>query len=175
MLILRKRGRCKPRPGADPRYSRPGEKNAAWKGGRTLASQGYVLIKCPDHPNADYRGYIYEHRLVASRMLGRPLSAKENVHHKNGIKTDNRLCNLEICASLADHLVRHRGADSVLRLPGEPNPEIVCVCGCGQTLLKYDSHGRPRKRIYGHGKGTRRWRWDGRPVKGLIRLVKRVK
>jgi hypothetical protein len=57
---------------------------------------GYVEVYAPSHPNAGKGGRIPEHRFVMSRFLGRPLLPGENVHHKNGCKTDNRLENLEL-------------------------------------------------------------------------------
>lgn len=43
-----------------------------------------------------YEGRILQHRVVMARTLGRPLYAWENVHHKNGVRSDNNPGNLEL-------------------------------------------------------------------------------
>lgn len=41
--------------------------------------------------------YVPEHICIAEEVLGRKLGSDEDVHHLNGIKTDNRKENLMVC------------------------------------------------------------------------------
>lgn len=79
-----------------------GEKNHAWKGGRTIAKCGYVLIRSTKHPFKNRMGYVQEHRLVMENHLGRYLKKEEHVHHINENKLDNRIENLQIVSN-SDH------------------------------------------------------------------------
>lgn len=124
-----------------------------------MNSDGYILIKQPSHPYSDCNGYIYEHRLVAGQMLGRLLLRTEIVHHQGtkypmGTKEDrqdNRPENLMVVASIAEHKACHRHRQDTQKL-GAPNPIILCACGCGLTLFKFDSSGRPRQYLHGHNR-----------------------
>ena len=133
------------------------EKNPNWRGGRSVASNGYVIVRVgTKHHLADVRGYAYEHRVVAEQVIGRRLRKGELVHHKNGDKQDNRPENLEVHSGNAEHFFEHRKPGSRLRAPGEANPLLSCACGCGERFRKFDEHGRPRKWVSGHNQGTLR-------------------
>jgi len=82
----------------DLKGSRDKEKNPNYKGGRCKDGWGYVQVKLPEHPNADCRGYVKEHRLVYGDFLGRPLTEKEIVHHIDFVKTNNDINNLYLCS-----------------------------------------------------------------------------
>jgi len=73
--------------------------NWNWKGGRKEWN-GYVFIHLqPDdffYSMADRNGYVREHRLVIAKQIGRCLQLWEIVHHKNHIRNDNRIGNLQL-------------------------------------------------------------------------------
>lgn len=77
-------------------------RNNGWYGKRrhVESRSGYVTIT-----KGKWRQH--EHRFVMEQILGRKLTSKESVHHKNGIRTDNRPENLELWST------RHLGGQRV--------------------------------------------------------------
>ena len=78
--------------------------------------KGYVAVTAPKgykgktyfgknyNKNAKrQRAYVYQHRLVMEKKIGRYLESDELVHHKNKIRHDNREENLEIVVGKGRH------------------------------------------------------------------------
>lgn len=84
-----------------------GENNPMWQGGRKKHSEGYIYLYQPTHSNCDIAGYVLEHRYLIEKKIGRLLNKSEKVHHINGIKDDNKLENLILLKSQAEHLKEH--------------------------------------------------------------------
>ena len=120
-----------------------------FKTGRIFNSSGYYMIFVGKHHHlADVRGYAYEHRLIAEKKMGRKLLTGEQVHHIDENKLNNEESNLEVIKSLRHHRYLHSHKNN--KSPDEENTEILCACGCGGKLLKYDLVNRPRRYIHGH-------------------------
>ena len=68
-----------------------GENNHGWVGGKILAANGYIRVR---HNN----DYVLEHRKVWEDTYG-IIPNGFQIHHKNGIKTDNRIENLTLLSN----------------------------------------------------------------------------
>lgn len=128
------------------------ENNPMWKGGICYKG-GYIHIKTstdsPFSAMINARGYIPEHRLVMAKHLGRCLHRWEIVHHKNGIKDDNRLENLQLVSD-----GRHK-AITTLEQRVKFLENRVTLLEAENVLLKGGSINAKRFANYG---GTRRRR-----------------
>lgn len=106
-------------------YGLRGKLNSSWEGGRHLSTYGYIVVYSPQHPFARKNDLVFEHRLVAEKYLlteensveingKRYLAPGYVVHHKNGIKTDNRPENLQIM-TLSEHQTFHNKISTLTR------------------------------------------------------------
>lgn len=86
------------RTGTQPR----GPAHPRWNSARMLNADGYVKVRVGvEHPLADPNGYAYEHLMVWA-AAGRELPQEnELLHHRNEVKSDNRLSNLELMTRAA--------------------------------------------------------------------------
>lgn len=66
-----------------------GDEHPNWKGGH-VARSGYKIVSKRGKTN------LYEHRLVAEQMVGRPLERDEVVHHVDGNRANNSPSNLVV-------------------------------------------------------------------------------
>lgn len=99
-----------------------GELSPNWRGGKFSTENGYVRILEVTKPGEGPSRREFEHRLVMERHLGRRLYANETVHHRNGIRSDNDISNLELRAG------RHG--------PGQTIPDLIMWAK--EVLTRYE-------------------------------------
>jgi len=98
-----------------------GKDNVRWKGGE-IVRRGYAYVYNPDHPSLENSTgkYVRRCRLVMEKELGRELEDWEQVHHKNGVRDDDRPENLETW--ILSHPAGYR--------------EYCSKCNCSSCILK---------------------------------------
>lgn len=109
-------------------------------------NDGYILCRgtsIPDWHGFTWQRYIYKHRLVMEQHLGRALTQDEVVHHKNGIRDDNRLENLELTTIHDHHRICH---DHTMKLYGKNHKSKwgndVIVVPKSEQVLKIEYVGK---------------------------------
>ena len=100
---------------------------------------GYILVYMPDHPKAlsgGYKGWVYEHYLVAERKIKRPLKIKEEVHHLDLVRSNNRPNNLLVCTK-EQHLQIHSWISRGLPLLGKDRVKPNLVSSKKRVTIPY--------------------------------------
>lgn len=111
---------------------------------------GRGVYKLGHRPVSRYRweGKQWQHRQIAELVLGKALPKGAQIHHVNGIKTDNRHCNLVICQDGAYHRLLHVRT-KIIKCGGNPNTDSWCS-RCRKPKLRSEFH--VRKGQSGHKK-----------------------
>lgn len=101
---------------------------------------GYISIYKPEHNRAFENGCVYEHILVAEKMLGRELKASECVHHIDKNRMNNSTDNLIIFSSSSDHIRYHGGGQLI------PNGDGTYKCK-SEKIIIFQYSNRTKKDI----------------------------
>lgn len=90
----------------------------------------YILVNAPiDYPGKKYRErYVYEHVLNWWKETNIIPPEGYQIHHKNGCKTDNRFCNLEMVFK-----------STHVKLHPKKKEEFILICKWCQKPFKRDS------------------------------------
>lgn len=102
---------------------------------------GYIAVYMPEHERAFDNGCVYEHVLVAEKMLGRKLKPLECVHHEDRDRTNNNPNNLMVFKTNDDHVAYHGGAEYLQDEDGT----YYCIKRLGKYIYYYSN--RTRKDI----------------------------
>lgn len=136
------------------------ERHYNWRGGRTIHSDGYVMIMCADHPRAS-GGYVLEHILIVESVLGKPFPRKHQVHHIDRDGTNNVHNNLVVCESDGYHKLLHV-REKAFRATGNPTARRCKHCKRWDSADRLNARGNHRRCANEY---LRRW-WRRKQTEG---------
>ena len=116
-----------------------------WSDEKIITAKGYTKIRVGrDHPLADPNGYAYEHILVWVSAGNARAKEDEVIHHINGVKSDNRIENLQLLTRQQHEMVHDR-----LRLTDDEVVQIRKAYAKGDADQKglAEKYGVPPQRI----------------------------
>lgn len=111
---------------------------------------GYVALRWTEGmiepPGVSNGYYVYEHREVAARVLGRPLAGDETVHHEDEDRSNNDPANLFVFRTQPDHLRFHAFRERIDMGDGTwvaPPPPTPTCADCGSPTTRYGERCNP--------------------------------
>lgn len=138
-----------------------GEKSPSWRGGVIKTPEG--LTKIYISPGK----YEYEHRIIVSERIGRPLRKGEMVHHINSNRTDNREDNLLLLNNEQEHRNLHalieKYSFSLFQKEIWFNSKKICYTLEKTTIEKIPYEDKDG--LY----GLKRWIWGNKYKNGTVR------
>lgn len=96
-----------------------------YKNDGKIILNGYIAIYMPEHHRAFDNGCVYEHILIAEKMLNRKLKDGECVHHKDFDRQNNNESNLMVFSTNSDHVYFHGCPNAELELLS--NGSYICI------------------------------------------------
>lgn len=98
-----------------------------YKRNKTIDKDGYILIYCPDHPFANYYGYIREHRLIYELHYSCILLPYTIIHHIDHDRLNNEIENL---------MPLYNGQHTALHNKKDMSNRLCLLCDNNTTYIK---------------------------------------
>lgn len=120
-----------------------GENNYFWNGGIAKTNNGYIKTYSPNHPYKQHDNYIHTHRLIYENYLSIIMDEdvyipnNYDIHHINGVKTDNSLTNLQL-VTRKEHMKIHMIGNK--RNEKDKSNRICLICDSKKTYTRKNNH-----------------------------------